>query len=122
MGFQKSINNSCARIMLAALKDKHIMPVHRYRQVHRAFSVYISKHAQCEGVQEYKRLRAMREYVWRCSVTDVLEACEAVFFRAGIVARPDEYMKRRRFSEVLQDVHIGCQCIGGVQEGEWEED
>ena len=123
MDFQKSMNDTCAEIMSAALADKDIMPVHRYRQARRAFSVFVSERAECEVVQEYRRLLAMRQHVWLSSVRDAVECCESAFFRDAIVARPDNYLKGKRFLEVLQDVHIGHMRMDGrVDQDDWEGD
>lgn len=123
MGFQESLNDTCAQIMLAALGDKDIMPVHRYRQARRAVSVSVSKRPELEVVGEYKRLLAMRQYVWMSSVKETVLACESAFFRNGIVGRPDEYLKGKRFLEALRQVHIGHLKLDGmVEENKWEED
>ena len=50
--FQKSLNDTCAEIMRSALADREIMPVHRYRQARRAFSVFVSERAGSEIVRE----------------------------------------------------------------------
>ena len=123
MDFQKALNRACAKIMAAAVADRDIMPVHRYRQGRRALSMYVSEHSELEVVQEYTDLLAMRAHVWASCVRDTIDFCETAFFKDGIVARPDKYMKGKLFVGFLKDVHIGhIRMDGTVDRDGWEGD
>ena len=123
MDFQQAINMTCAKIMAAAVADKDIMPVHRYRQGRRALSMYVSEHSHAEVVQEYTDLLAMRAHVWASCVRDTIDFCETAFFKDGVVARPDKNMKGKFFLDFLKDVHIGHIRMGGtIGIDGWERD
>ena len=107
MHFLRALNETCAEIMAAALADKDIMPVHRYRQVRRAFSVFVSERAGLAVVEKYKSMLLDRQRVWLACVMEVQEGCVTGFFKEAVVARPNEYFGGRRFLACLKDVHIG---------------
>ena len=105
--FQDAVNRAGAAIMTAALADKDIMPVHRYRQARRAFSIFVSERVETEVVEEYKHLLAIRQRVWARALREATERCESALIEAAIVARPKEYMRGNRFLDFLKEVHIG---------------
>ena len=109
MGFHKALNEICAKMMAAALSDQEIMPVtvNRYRQVRRAFSVFVSERGNSELVQNYLSLLAMRQRVWSICVKEAIDACKFAFFRDGMMPRPEKYLQGRRFLELLENVQIG---------------
>ena len=76
--FLRRLNDICSDIMSAALADREIMPVHRYREARRAFRVFISERAEFGAVQEYLHFLAMRQYVWsRSANTSIALALES---------------------------------------------
>ena len=99
------------------------MPVHRYRQARRAFSVFVTERAELEVVQEYASLLAMRQRVWTACVSDALAECESAFFRDAGVSRPEEYLQGRRFLDLLEDVQIlNVRLDGNVDQDLGEEE
>ena len=113
LDFQRALNSCCANIMSAAFADKDIMPVNRYRQARRAFSVFVTERAESGLVEEYMCLLAMRQRVWASCVSHAIRGCESAFLRDDIVARPMEYLRGIRFLELLEDAQVGRVKMGG---------
>jgi hypothetical protein len=123
LAFQTQLNDVCAAIMSAALADEGIMPVRRYREVRGAFIMFVSRYANSDLVQEYKRLLRMRAHEWRTCLERAENACGHAFCEARLVVRPADYMTKRRFLAMLQDVHIGYVRLDGKvvkDECEWD--
>ena len=111
---QCNLNTVCNDIMLAALADEDIMPIHRYRQARRAFNVYLNTYASTSLVKSYRQLMAMRVKLWQNCITAGIKQAEESFFDADVVSRPERHLTPKKFLQYLQPLHVGCVRLDGT--------
>ena len=73
------LNRAVAAIMLVAVRDPEVMPVHRYREYRAAFNLVLKKHGTSKLVIEYRRLRAEWKPTWQAALTRATSACVAQY-------------------------------------------
>ena len=106
---QRQLTAACKAIMAGVVRDKRIMPVRRYREARRAFSVYMKHTAFCEAkhVLAYKALLKQCRRRWNTSVRAVTKACGVDFFGHS------RLWKGKQYVHLLDVVQIGMLNVDG---------
>ena len=79
MEYQSRLNAVVKDIVAAAMVDPGIMPVRRYRQARRAFSLYVTERSGTELVKEYQELLSVRQDLWKVCMREAVRGCERAF-------------------------------------------
>ena len=107
--FQQHLNTVVASIMSAGKDTEFVLPVHRYRQARRVFSVYIKSHPTVPAVVEYKELLSKRRSLWADCLTRTSQQCHLDFksHNRSLLAGRRRGIKFGRMLAFLCVLHIG---------------
>ena len=111
--YQTGLNLVCSKIMEAALADDEIMPIHRHRQLRRAFNLYLQMYEQSSLVQSYRKLMAGRVQLWKACVKGSTSRARDAFFACGVVSRPEKHMFRCAYLDYMRSINIGYVSLKG---------